>query len=114
MAEGPYLLGIDYGTGGVRVGIFDREGNPSIFHGEEFGTSYPRPAWAEQSWASCRRGAGCSSSPTDHDARGERLSLGRRRCAVLDVEGYAAYQDYCNCRCGSAGTRPDEFSACHR
>ncbi len=48
MAEGPYLLGIDYGTGGVRVGIFDREGNPSIFHGEEFGTSYPRPAWAEQ------------------------------------------------------------------
>ena len=23
MIEGPYLLGIDFGTGGVRVGIFD-------------------------------------------------------------------------------------------
>ena len=48
MTEGPYLLGIDYGTGGVRVGIFDREGSPSIFHAVEFGTSYPRAAWAEQ------------------------------------------------------------------
>ena len=59
MAEGPYLLGIDYGTGGVRVGIFDREGNPLVFHGVEFGTSYPRPAWAEQSpdtwWSSLVR-----------------------------------------------------------
>ena len=48
MAEGPYLLGIDYGTGGCRVGIFDGKGNPAIFHSVEFGTSYPRPAWAEQ------------------------------------------------------------------
>ena len=48
MADGPYLLGIDYGTGGCRVGIFDVHGNPSIFHSIEFGTSYPRPAWAEQ------------------------------------------------------------------
>ena len=48
MADGPYLLGIDYGTGGCRVGIFDADGTPSIFHSVEFGTSYPRPAWAEQ------------------------------------------------------------------
>ncbi len=48
MAEGPYLLGIDFGTGGVRVGIFDCEGTPRIFHGVEFGTSHPRPGWAEQ------------------------------------------------------------------
>jgi sugar (pentulose or hexulose) kinase len=48
MAEAPYLVGIDYGTGGVRVGIFDREGEPAIFHAVEFGTQHPRPGWAEQ------------------------------------------------------------------
>ena len=29
MTEGPYLMGIDYGTGGVRAGIFDVEGSPA-------------------------------------------------------------------------------------
>ncbi len=56
MAEGPYLMGIDYGTGGVRVGLFDREGVPAVFHAVEFGTSHPRPGWAEQDpaeWWSC-------------------------------------------------------------
>lgn len=48
MAEGPYLMGIDFGTGGVRVGIFDREGMPVAFHGVEFDTKYPRSGWAEQ------------------------------------------------------------------
>jgi FGGY-family pentulose kinase len=56
MAEGPYLMGIDYGTGGVRVGIFDREGMPKGFTAVEFATSHPRPGWAEQDpdeWWSC-------------------------------------------------------------
>ncbi|HEX2728767.1 MAG TPA: FGGY family carbohydrate kinase [Rubrobacteraceae bacterium] len=48
MAEGPYLMGIDFGTGGVRVGIFDQEGTPVVFHGVEFDTKYPRSGWAEQ------------------------------------------------------------------
>ena len=48
MAEGPYLMGIDYGTGGVRAGIFDVEGTPVVFHAVEFETSYPRSGWAEQ------------------------------------------------------------------
>ena len=48
MAEGPYLMGIDYGTGGVRVGLFDREGTPTVFHGVEFETSHPQPGIAEQ------------------------------------------------------------------
>jgi FGGY-family pentulose kinase len=48
MAEGPYLMGIDYGTGGVRVGLFDRAGTPAVFHSVEFGTSHPRPGQAEQ------------------------------------------------------------------
>jgi FGGY-family pentulose kinase len=48
MTEGPYLMGIDYGTGGVRAGIFDVEGTPVVFHGVEFETSYPRSGLAEQ------------------------------------------------------------------
>jgi FGGY-family pentulose kinase len=48
MAEAPYLMGIDYGTGGVRVGLFDRDGAPAVFHAVEFKTHHPRPGWAEQ------------------------------------------------------------------
>lgn len=45
---GPYVMGVDFGTGGCRVGIFDAEGNPKIFHGVEFPTRFPRSGWAEQ------------------------------------------------------------------
>jgi FGGY-family pentulose kinase len=48
MAEGPYLMGIDGGTESVRVGIFDREGTPLAFGGEEYSLKHPRPGWAEQ------------------------------------------------------------------
>jgi FGGY-family pentulose kinase len=41
-------MGIDYGTGGVRVGLFDPEGTPAVFHAVEFTTRHPRPGWAEQ------------------------------------------------------------------
>jgi hypothetical protein len=56
MARGPYLLGIDFGTEGVRVGIFDSGGTPVVFHSVEFETQHPRPGWAEQDpdeWWSC-------------------------------------------------------------
>ena len=48
MAEGPYLMGIDFGTGGVRVGLFDRQGSPAVFSAVELQTGHPRPGWAEQ------------------------------------------------------------------
>jgi sugar (pentulose or hexulose) kinase len=47
-AEGPYLLGMDIGTGSVRVGIFDRKGTPVVFEGVELETRHPRPGRAEQ------------------------------------------------------------------
>jgi FGGY-family pentulose kinase len=56
MAEAPYLMGIDVGTGGVRVGLFDRQGSPAVFHAVEFATHHPHPGWAEQDpgeWWSC-------------------------------------------------------------
>jgi ribulokinase len=48
MAEGPYLLGVDGGTESVRVGIFDRGGNPVVFAGQTYALHHPRPGWAEQ------------------------------------------------------------------
>ena len=48
MAEAQHLMGIDFGTGGVRVGIFDPEGTPVAFHGVEWETKFPRPGRAEQ------------------------------------------------------------------
>jgi FGGY-family pentulose kinase len=48
MAEGPFLLGIDFGTGGARVGIFDPKGTPIVFSEREFTLKHPRPGWAEQ------------------------------------------------------------------
>jgi ribulose kinase len=48
VADGRYVMGIDYGTGGVRVGLFERDGAPVAFHAVEFPTSHDRPGWAEQ------------------------------------------------------------------
>src|SRR3712207_9554282 len=61
MADGPYLLGIDFGTGGARVGIFDPEGTPLVFSEREYALEHPRPGWAEQDpdeWWSCLVAAG--------------------------------------------------------
>jgi ribulose kinase len=44
------LLGLDFGTGGVRVGVFDLGSRRMLGEREEaYGTTYPHPGWAEQS-----------------------------------------------------------------
>ena len=43
-----YILGVDCGTGGVRVGIFDLEGRLLVFASESVKLSSPRVGWAEQ------------------------------------------------------------------
>jgi FGGY-family pentulose kinase len=48
VTDSPCLMGIDFGTGGVRVGIFDRDGGPVSFSATEFEIRHPRPGWAEQ------------------------------------------------------------------
>jgi sugar (pentulose or hexulose) kinase len=40
-------MGIDVGAGRVRTGLFDGDGNPVAPSSVEFGTSRPRPGWAE-------------------------------------------------------------------
>ena len=53
---GEYALGIDMGTGGARVGIFDLKGNPIVFCSEEYELYTPASGRAEQDpdeWWDC-------------------------------------------------------------
>ena len=43
-----YLMGIDCGTGSVRVAIFDLRGQNRAYDIQEYGTSFPKNGWAEQ------------------------------------------------------------------
>jgi ribulokinase len=50
------LMGIDCGTGGIRVGLYDIEGNEIVFATTEYKTMYEHTGWAEQSpwdWWNC-------------------------------------------------------------
>ena len=46
--DNPILMGIDGGTGGMRVGLYDKTGNCLSFASEEYKTDFPRPGWAMQ------------------------------------------------------------------
>ncbi len=48
MKSGPYFMGIDGGTEGVRVGVFDQEGTPVGFSSHTYALRHPHPGWAEQ------------------------------------------------------------------
>ena len=43
-----YLMGIDAGTGSVRVALYDLKGQNRAYHIEEYATTYPHNGWAEQ------------------------------------------------------------------
>lgn len=44
------LLGLDFGTGGIRIGVFDLDRRAMLGENEvHYATYYPRPGWAEQS-----------------------------------------------------------------
>ncbi len=54
----PFVMGVDAGTGSIRVGIFDINGNPVVFANQEYETYFPKPGWAEQNpdewWSSLK------------------------------------------------------------
>jgi glycerol kinase len=47
MTGGPDLMGIDDGTRGVGVGLFDGHASPAVGHAVEFRTAHPAPGRAE-------------------------------------------------------------------
>jgi FGGY-family pentulose kinase len=94
MAEGQYLMGIDIGTGGVRVGLFDRYGSPAGFSSVEFSTSHPRPGWAEQDpadwWSAlveATRGALRESGVAPDDVAGIGLDATAATPLLADEQG---------------------------
>lgn len=46
--QGPYVIGIDFGTESARVGIFDQTGQPVSFASQTYPLYHPHPGWAEQ------------------------------------------------------------------
>lgn len=46
--NGPYVLGLDGGTEGVRAGLFDAEGRSQAFARSPYRTTHAHPGWAEQ------------------------------------------------------------------
>jgi len=46
--EGPYVVGIDFGTESVRVGIFSQLGEPVAFSSQTYPLYHPYSGWAEQ------------------------------------------------------------------
>lgn len=47
-SDGPFLLGVDFGTESCRVAIFDTKGRPMHFAATPYKTHHPKPGWAEQ------------------------------------------------------------------
>src|SRR5215203_3145014 len=91
VAEGPYLLGIDFGTGGARVGIFDPEGTPLVYSERKYTLTHPRPGRAEQDpddwWSSlvaAVRGAIEESSISPEDIAG--ISVDSMSSTVLAMD----------------------------
>ena len=91
MADGQYVMGIDFGTGGSRVGIFDREGTPVVFHAVEWETKFPRSGWAEQDpdvwWTSlvqAVKGAMQESGTAPEDIAG--ISIDATASTVLAID----------------------------
>lgn len=46
--DGPYVIGLDGGTEGVRAAVFDPAGRALSFARAEYPTHFPRQGWAEQ------------------------------------------------------------------
>ena len=89
---GPYLIGVDGGTEGLRAGIFDLSGTPLGFAATPYKTEFPQPGWAEQDPRDWWRALGHSVrqvvaeagvAPTDIAA----IALDTTCCSVVALDG---------------------------
>jgi FGGY-family pentulose kinase len=92
VAEGPFFVGIDGGTEGIRVGIFDRRGEPVVFAGEPYGLKHPRSGWAEQDpdewWSSLVRAMRRALDEGGLDpGQIAGISVDATTCTVVAVDG---------------------------
>lgn len=91
MSRGPLFIGLDGGTEGLRVGIFDTHGTPLVFVRNAYTTDFVRPGWAEQNpdhwWQATVDGirqamAEIDASPDDIVA----ISAGATSCTVVCMD----------------------------
>ena len=82
------VLGIDMGTGGARVGIFDLQGNPIVFCGEDYPLYTPASGRAEQDpeewWAAICKASRRAVAESGIDPRCIKgMSVDTTCCTVL-------------------------------
>lgn len=89
-----YLAGVDVGTTGAKVILFDLEGHPVSQAYQEYGCTYPAPGWVEQDCAMLIQAVyACCRQVAEQVALGEGQLAGvsvsaQRSCTVfLDREG---------------------------
>ena len=90
--SGPYVLGIDFGTESVRVGIFDQAGAPLVFASQTYPLYHPQPGWAEQrpdEWWSAFVVATRQAMAASGIAKEEIVGLGAdcTSCTVVALDG---------------------------
>jgi FGGY-family pentulose kinase len=88
---GPYVIGIDFGTESVRVGIFSQAGEPIAFASQAYNLYHPYPGWAEQNpdeWWSALVAATKSVMQKSGVAKDEIVGLGAdcTSCTVVAMD----------------------------
>ena len=89
---GPYVMGIDFGTESVRVGIFTPAGQPLAFASQEYPLRHPHPGWAEQrpdEWWAALVQASRAAVAKSGAAKEEIVGLGAdcTCCTVVALDG---------------------------
>jgi len=88
-----YVMGIDFGTSGARVGIFDTKGNEVIFCDEPIELLTPRPGFAEQRagdwWAALCKASKRAISETGIDPKDiAGIGTDTTACTLVFMDGH--------------------------
>jgi sugar (pentulose or hexulose) kinase len=91
MSRGPYLIGLDGGTEGLRVGIFDSAGEPLVFVRNSYETIFARPGWAEQNpedwWSATVLGIRSAMSKIGADGSEiASIAVGATSCSLVCLD----------------------------
>lgn len=87
-----YVIGLDGGTEGLRVGVFDTAGTPVTYTRAEYQTRFPHPGWAEQSPEDWWRAVvdAVRTALTRSGIRGDEVAavaMGATSCSLVCLDG---------------------------
>jgi ribulokinase len=86
------MIGIDGGTEGLRVGIFDESGTPLVFVRNTYATNFSRPGWAEQDpedwWGATVAGITTALSKIGAESKDiASICIGATSCTLVCLDG---------------------------